>query len=73
MAVIGGIPVTNGSNTTSIPPDPWPHGINVFDLTAMEWAAEYDPNAAAYVSPDVVKQYYQNHDQYLPSRSSAQV
>ena len=72
MAVIGGVPVTKDSNTSSIPPDPWPNGINIFDLSAMDWANEYDPDAAAYFSPDVVKEYYQSHSRY-PVWSSGEV
>ena len=72
MVVIGGRPVTRDSNTSFIPPDPWPQGINIFDLTTMEWAGEYDPKAAAYVTPGVVKEYYQSNSRY-PVWSSADV
>ena len=42
-------------------PDPWLQGLGIFDLTAMEWKEEYDPAAAPYVTPDVVKAYYQRN------------
>ena len=35
--------------------DPWPQGIGIFDLSAMEWREEYNPSADSYVTPDVVK------------------
>lgn len=38
----------------------------------MEWASLYDANALPYVSPKVVKDYYQNNPQY-PSWSSSQI
>ncbi|OAP64681.1 hypothetical protein AYL99_00653 [Fonsecaea erecta] len=38
--------------------DPWTSGLGVFDMTDFEWADHYDAAAAAYESPDVVKQYY---------------
>ena len=42
-------------------PDPWPQGLGIFDLTAMEWKEEYNPAAALYVTPDAVKAYYQQN------------
>ena len=55
--------VTNDaiSNAYNSIPDPWPQGLGVFDLTAMEWKGEYDPAAAPYVTPDTVKAYYQRN------------
>lgn len=41
--------------------DPWEKAIGVFDLTAMEWKDDYDPDAPAYVTPDAVKDYYRNN------------
>lgn len=38
--------------------DPWPNGIGIFDMTAFQWTSSYNPNAAQYESPDVVKSYY---------------
>ncbi|GAB1312422.1 hypothetical protein MFIFM68171_02632 [Madurella fahalii] len=32
----------------------------LFDMTAVEWKHSYDSNAAAYDSPDVVKEWYRN-------------
>lgn len=41
-------------------------------MSAMEWASQYDANAAPYVSPDMVRTYYENNARY-PSWSSPQV
>ena len=38
--------------------DPWAGGLGVFDMTALEWVDHYDAAAAKYVSPDIVKSYY---------------
>ena len=47
-------------------------GIGVFDMSAMKWASEYDPSAASYVTPNVVKDYYRNNARY-PEWASAQI
>ncbi len=71
MVSIGGV-VANVSQDTSYtqwlhedyyynPPDPWPQGIGIFDMTAMEWKEGYDADAAPYMTPDVVKAYYQQN------------
>jgi hypothetical protein len=73
MVVAGGAPVANNATTLQyIPPDPWPNGVAIFNLTAMEWSGEYDPHAPAYVSPSVVKEYYRANSRY-PEWSSDQV
>ena len=51
-------PESTGTNSI---PDPWPQGLGIFDLTAMEWKEGYDPAAAPYVTPDAVKAYYQRN------------
>jgi hypothetical protein len=73
MAVVGGVPVTMDSTLDYIPPDPWPKGIGIFDMSAMEWTDGYDANAATYITPDVVKAYYQNNGRYPSSWSSDEV
>ena len=72
MAVVGGQPVTQNSTLDYIPPDPWPKGIGIFDMSAMEWTSGYHSNAATYVTPVGVKAYYQNNARY-PSWSSAEI
>lgn len=42
--------------------DPWYQGIGVYDLSVMKWKDSYDPGAAQYVTPDVVKAYYRDND-----------
>jgi hypothetical protein len=39
-------------------PDPFVQGLGVFDLTAMNWSPGYNASAAAYESPQVVKDWY---------------
>lgn len=43
-----------------VTPDPWYSGIGVFDMTELKWTDGYDAAAAAYDSPDVVKEWYAN-------------
>lgn len=37
------------------PPDPWPQGLGIFDLTEMQWKDSYDAKAERYETPKVVK------------------
>lgn len=41
--------------------DPWQQGIGVFDMSAMQWTDGYDSTAAPYITPDMVKTYYQQN------------
>jgi hypothetical protein len=69
MVVVGGKqPWLNDSSQI---PDIWTQGIGVFDLSAMEWEDQYDAAAAPYVTPDVVKAWYNEHGQYPASWSNA--
>ena len=65
MISIGG-QIANSTATAKNPniPDPWHNGIGIFDMTAMEWKAKYDADAAPYVTPDVVKTYHQQNGRY---------
>ncbi|KAH8160790.1 hypothetical protein CIB48_g7455 [Xylaria polymorpha] len=38
--------------------DPWPYGIGILDMTELKWTDSYDPDALAYDSPAVVKEWY---------------
>ncbi|KAH0558554.1 hypothetical protein GP486_004787, partial [Trichoglossum hirsutum] len=38
--------------------DNWKNGLGIFDMTDLEWTSGYDAHAAAYVPPQMVKQYY---------------
>lgn len=59
MIVIGGATTTTESTTDYVPVEPWPHAIGVYDLSALEWKTDFDAEAAPYVTPDVIKEYYQ--------------
>ena len=68
MVVIGGLDPTVGDVdpwTWNSPPDPWPQGIGVFDLTALQWKDSYEAKAPHYSAPDIVTQYYQSGYGYL--------
>ncbi|KAK8041034.1 kelch repeat [Apiospora phragmitis] len=39
-------------------PDPWSNGINVLDLSALQWKSQYDPTTPAYEPPAMVKDWY---------------
>jgi len=39
-------------------PDPAPQGLHLFDVTAMKWSNSYSADAAAYESPEAVKNWY---------------
>lgn len=38
--------------------DPWTKGINVFDMTALEFVDQYDALAAPYEASTLIKTYY---------------
>lgn len=59
MIVVGGASYTMESTLEYLVPDPWPQGIGVYDLSVLQWKDGYDADAEAYVTPDVIKQYYQ--------------
>lgn len=57
MLSIGGIDaniVNNGSLLT----DPMSQGLEIFDLTEMAWSSQYDANAAPYMTPQFIKEFY---------------
>lgn len=71
MVVVGGKqPFLSDS---SQPPDFLSQGFGIFDLSDMEWKDQYDAAAAPYVTPDVVKSWYNEHGQYPASWSNATV
>lgn len=57
MMSIGGR-LVNTATSLGFEQDPWTSSIGVFDMTAFAWKDSYDPEAAAYESPNQVKQYY---------------
>lgn len=40
--------------------DNFPQGLGVFDLTELQWKDSFNPDAAAYESPDEVKAWYRD-------------
>ena len=58
MLSIGGVnPLDVNSKTMSS--DTATQGLQIFDMTAMKWSNKYDAKAAPYVTPQVVKDWYQ--------------
>lgn len=35
--------------------DPWPQGVGVFDMTALNFKDSYQANAGPYKTPDMIK------------------
>ena len=60
MISVGGV-VLDSSTSVNIfdvdggIPDPWDNGFGVFDMVDLVWKSSFDPSAAAYVTPNVVK------------------
>ena len=78
MVSVGGIVVY--SNTTMDTfvvsggvADPWPQGLGIFDMSAMEWTSSYNASAAPYVTPNLVKSYYQQNGRYPASWTNPDV
>jgi len=61
MLAIGGV---NPGGSMWSPPDPWAQGLNIFDLTEMKWMERYDAHAKDYVTPAVVKSWYNENRMY---------
>ncbi|SPO03327.1 uncharacterized protein DNG_06009 [Cephalotrichum gorgonifer] len=38
--------------------DPFPQGLGIFDMTDLEWKNDFDSKAAAYDSPQMIKDWY---------------
>ncbi|MCJ1462072.1 hypothetical protein MMC07_000672 [Pseudocyphellaria aurata] len=64
---IGGYDPT-ASNESAIV-DPWPYGLGLFDMTALEWTERYDAAAQPYVQSDQVKAFYHKNSKYPSSWS----
>ncbi|KAJ9659749.1 hypothetical protein H2201_007185 [Coniosporium apollinis] len=58
MLIVGGLDLSQSPYAFSAG-DPWRNGLGIFDMAAMTWADEYDADAAAYESPDVVRKWYE--------------
>ncbi|AEO64937.1 uncharacterized protein THITE_2127199 [Thermothielavioides terrestris NRRL 8126] len=49
-----------GTDGTWTDPDPAPQGLQLFDMTEMQWKYSYDANAAAYERPADLAVWYKN-------------
>ena len=58
MIVVGGIIAPFDSSKTWHDPDPFAQGLGIFDMTDLTWMSSYDANAAPYVTPEIVKDWY---------------
>ncbi|KAK8174173.1 hypothetical protein IWX90DRAFT_428951 [Phyllosticta citrichinensis] len=58
MVVVGGVDFSLGIPGDWKDPDPWDNGLGVFDLNDLEWKTSYNASAAAYETPQVVKDWY---------------
>ena len=65
MVVVGGRVIQNssapGSNGLDSVPDPWQQALGIFDMSEMMWRDSFDPSAPPYVTPSMVKAYYQEY------------
>ncbi|KAI0390372.1 hypothetical protein F5Y17DRAFT_444906 [Xylariaceae sp. FL0594] len=59
MISVGGAEGENRTFTAPTTADPWTYGIGIFDMTELEWRDSYDPDAASYDSPKMVKDWYE--------------
>lgn len=67
MMVVGGLnPSAITKSALLSQEDPWPNGIGIFDLSEMQWASKYDANASAYITPRVVKNWYETNGGFFP-------
>ena len=58
MIVVGGQVSTLESTLDYLIRDPWPRGIGVYDLAALEWRDTFYAEAAPYVTHEVIKAAY---------------
>ena len=69
MISVGGVVVDRSTSVDSFNvvggrADPWDNGFGVFDMVELEWKSSFDPSAAAYVTPGVVKSNIQQNGFY---------
>jgi hypothetical protein len=58
MLSMGGVDGENRTFTAPTTADPWTYGIGILDMTELQWTNSYNPDAPAYDSPTVVKEWY---------------
>lgn len=67
MISVGGMVATNSIPSDELVDgtvDPWDQGIGVFDMSDFEWKSSYDASAGSYVTPSIIKEYYERNEQY---------
>ncbi|KAL1881907.1 hypothetical protein Daus18300_000961 [Diaporthe australafricana] len=60
MLSVGGTDASRGYPAEFADPDPWSQGLGVLDMTSLRWTDGYVQDAAAYDTPEVVKQFYRD-------------
>jgi hypothetical protein len=55
IIVVGG-----GETDDDSAADPWPQGLNVFDLSTLQWASSFNPDADEYEPPDFIREWYED-------------
>ena len=62
MLIVGGIePSIAESDYVK---DPWPQGLAIYDLTAMEFKSTYDSSVGPYETPKQIKDYLAANNHY---------
>ena len=64
MISVGGY--TFADNSAFLIPDVWRQGLGVFDMTEMVWKDSYDTNAAPYITPQMIKEDYEQNGRLPP-------
>lgn len=64
MVIVGGSSQLDGDGVENTSQNPWPLGLGIFDLTDMAFKDQHDADAAAYVSPSIVKDWYAKNDRF---------
>lgn len=57
MISVGGFQ-DNGALIATPQNDPWTNGLGIFDLVALNWTMQFDPDAAPYAPADALKAVY---------------
>ncbi|KAI1495891.1 hypothetical protein F5X99DRAFT_425530 [Biscogniauxia marginata] len=57
---VGGVDGEFRNYTSPTTADPWKQGLGIYDMSEMRWTSSFDPKAADYESPAVVRDWYVN-------------
>ncbi|KAI1632010.1 hypothetical protein F4809DRAFT_125862 [Biscogniauxia mediterranea] len=55
---VGGVDGEFRNYTSPTTADPWTQGLGIYDMSEMRWTSSFDPDAADYISPVVVNEWY---------------